>query len=142
MKKLSIPVELFFSTLKVLMLSTIGALCLWFFGFDFIPSFCLVFVFQYILFSFIGNIINNYYIQKTKQKELEALEPLSTILECAYCNTKNLMTFLPDQNERMEFGCSSCNKKNVVNIQFVVARTTEPVTVSSATNIPLINDEK
>jgi transcription elongation factor Elf1 len=142
MKKLSIPVELFFSTLKVLLLSSIGALCLWFFGFGFIPSFCLVFVFQYILFSFIGNMVNNYYVQKTKQKELEALEPLSTILECAYCNNKNLMTFLPDQNERMEFACSSCNKKNVVNIQFVVARTTEPVTVSSATNIPLINDEK
>jgi len=142
MKKLSIPVELFFSTLKVFLLSTIGALCLWFFGFGFIPSFCLVFVFQYILFSFIGNMVNNYYIQKTKQKELEALEPLSTILECAYCNNKNLMTFLPDQNERMEFECSSCKKKNVVNIQFVVARTTEPVIVSSATNIPLINDEK
>ncbi len=70
------------------------------------------------------------------------MEPLSTILECAYCNTKNLMTFLPDQNERIEFECVSCKKTNIVNIQFVVARTTEPVNVTSATNIPLIDVEK
>jgi hypothetical protein len=52
------------------------------------------------------------------------------------------MTFLPDQNERIEFECVSCKKTNIVNIQFVVARTTEPVSVTSATNIPLIDVEK
>lgn len=142
MKKINIPLQVLISTTKVIILSTVAALCLRFFGFDFIPSFLLVFTIQYILFSFIGNIINNFFIQKTKQKELEVLEPLSTILECAYCNTKNLMTFLPDQNERIEFECVSCKKTNIVNIQFVVARTTEPVNVTSATNIPLIDVEK
>ena len=145
MKKINFPLEAIVSTLKVIGLSLVCSLCLSFLGFNFITSFILVFVFQYILFSFIGNTINNYFIQKTKQKELEFLEPLSTILECAYCNTRNLLTFLPDQNERVEFECSSCNKKNMVSIQFVVARTTDIVDVSGVTNIPLVdvkNNEK
>ena len=48
------------------------------------------------------------------------------------------MTFLPDQNERAEFICNSCNKTNLVNIQFVVARITEPVNMPSVTGIPSI----
>jgi hypothetical protein len=47
------------------------------------------------------------------------------------------MTFLADQTERAEFVCTSCNEKNLVNIQFVVARVTKPVTVPNATGIPL-----
>jgi hypothetical protein len=51
------------------------------------------------------------------------------------------MTFLPDQNERAEFVCTSCNKTNLVNIQFTVARITEPVVVPNATGIPLQNEK-
>ena len=98
----------------------------------------LFFSLQYVIFSFIASIFRNYFFQKTLQKELDALEPLSTILECAYCKTTNVMTFLPDQNERAEFTCSSCNRRNLVNIQFVVARITEPVNVPSPTGIPSI----
>ena len=72
------------------------------------------------------------------QKELDALEPLSTILDCAYCSKSNVMIFLPDQNERAEFVCTSCEKKNLVNIQFVVARITEPVNVPSLVGTPSI----
>jgi hypothetical protein len=48
------------------------------------------------------------------------------------------MTFLPDQNERAEFVCTSCERKNVVNIQFLVAQTTEPIITSNATGVPLL----
>ena len=53
-----------------------------------------------------------------------------------------MMVFIPDENERVEFECSSCKNKNLVNIQFMVARITEPVTVPNVTGIPLIQDEK
>ena len=127
MNKLKIVWDFIKSTFIVLFISCLGALSFNLLGYSFLISFILFFVFQYIIFSFLGNIINNFFIQKTRQKELDVLEPLSTILECAYCNHKNIMIFLPDQNERLEFECSSCKKINSVNIQFVVARTTEPL---------------
>jgi hypothetical protein len=52
------------------------------------------------------------------------------------------MTFLPDENEKVEFDCASCKKKNSVNIQFVVARVTEPLNIPSVTGVPLVDDKK
>lgn len=126
------------STITVLIVSTIGALSARMFNLNFIAAFLLFIALQYVLFSVVANIINNFNIQKTKQKELDALEKLSTILECAYCSKLNVMTFFPDQNERQEFECDSCKKKNLVNIQFIVARITDPVVVKDLTNIPLL----
>jgi len=137
MSKIKISLNFIKSTLIVLLISTIASLGVSSLGGNFWASFALFFTIQYIVFSFIASVIKNYYLQKTRQKELEVLEPLSTILECAYCNTSNVMTFLPDQNERAEFECSSCKKTNLVNIQFVVARITEPVAVNNLTGIPL-----
>lgn len=141
MDKSKIIRDIIKSTSIVFLTSSLISLAAFLFGVNWIATFILAFVLQYILFSFFGNIINNYFIEQTKQKELDALEPLSTILECAYCNTKNIMTFLPDETERIEFECISCKKKNLVNIQFVVARVTDTVTINNGTNIPLI-DEK
>jgi len=137
MRKIKIPWDFIKSTVIVLFISCLGALSFHLAGYSFFISFLLFFVFQYIIFSFLGNLINNFFIQKTKQKELDVLEPLSTILECAYCNTKNVMTFLPDQNERLQFECSSCKKTNSVNIQFVVARTTEPIQTQTPIKVDL-----
>ena len=145
MSKLKVPWIFIKSTAIVVIISALASLGVKTIGGNFIASFCLFFSIQYILFSFVASIVKNYFIQKTRQKELEALEPLSTILECSYCNTSNVMTFLADQNERAEFVCSSCNKKNLVSIQFVVARITEPVNVNNATGVPSIqtsSDEK
>jgi hypothetical protein len=128
------------STLLVLLISSIGALGCYLFHLSFIASFLLFFALQYIIFSFIGNIINNYYIQITRQKELDLLEPLSTFLECAYCKAVNLMTFLPNQNERIEFECEQCKKRNLVNINFSVARITESVNIPDVTRIPLVDE--
>ena len=129
------------STITVLFISTVRALLFKLIGFSFIVTFFLFFIFQYIIFSFIANMVNNFFAQKTKQLELQELEKLSTLLECAYCAKTNVMTFLPDQNEKTEFICGSCKNKNSVNIQFVVARVTDFVSSNNITNISL-TDEK
>jgi len=113
------------STSIVLTLSTVIGWCGMNIGGNFITIFLLSFSCQYILFSFIGNAINSYLAHQTLQKELDVLEPLSTILDCAYCNHRNIMTFLPDEIDTSEFLCVKCQKKNSVKIQFVVARQTE-----------------
>lgn len=141
MQKLKISVDLIKSTLLVLGVSTLGGFAFYLLGYSFISSFLLLFIFQYIVFSFIGNVIKSYFAEKTKQKELDSLEPLSTILECAYCGKPNLMTFLPNDNEMLELDCTSCSKKNSVRIQFVVARLTEPVNVPNITGVPLVENK-
>lgn len=130
------------STLIVLVISTLGAFGFYLFNLNFWAAFFILFCLQYIAFALIADLVKSFFSEKTKQLELEKLEPLSTILECAFCNTKNMMVFIPDENERVEFECSSCKNKNLVNIQFMVARITEPVTVPNVTGIPLIQDEK
>jgi hypothetical protein len=90
---------------------------------------------QYVLYSVVLSAITNYFKEKTKQKELDKLENLSTILDCAYCSTKNVMTFIPDQYEKIQFKCSGCNNNNSVVIQFMVARTTEPLEIKPLTQI-------
>lgn len=130
------------STLIVIIISLLIAISIHSVGGNFISSFILAFSIQYILFSFIGNIINSYLKEKTTQKELDLLEPLSTILNCAYCSHNNVMTFLPDESETSEFTCSKCEKKNSVRIQFVVARHTEMITLPVSSNgVSLIDKE-
>jgi hypothetical protein len=113
------------STITVTIISTIIALAVANVGGNYVTSFALAFCFQYILFSFVANLINSYFKQKTFQKELDSLESLSTILQCAYCNHQNIMTFIPDDLESSSFSCTNCNKNNSVKIQFVVARQTD-----------------
>ncbi len=123
------------STAVVLFVSTLISLSVWMFKGNFIAAFLLAVAFQYVLFSFVGGIINNYLVQQTRQKELDKLEQLSSILECASCKKPNVITFIPDEKERVEFVCESCAKKNVVNIVFSVAGVTEPIIMNN-TNIP------
>ena len=131
------------STLIVGLTSALVGLGIWIIGGSFLASFILVACVQYILFGFFGNIINTYFTQITRQKELEKIEQLSTILECAYCKTRNIITFIPDENERIEFICDSCTKKNMVNISFTVARMTEPIVMSdSSSSLPNLTNEE
>jgi hypothetical protein len=124
------------STSTVFVTSFLIGLYSWMKGDNYIASFVLSVSIQYILFSFFGGMINNYFAQITRQKELDKLEQLSTILECAYCKKPNVMTFIPDENERIEFLCDSCNKRNLVNINFTVARITEPVVTQNGLTTP------
>lgn len=115
------------STLTVCILSILISTGLNIVGINFISAFLLSTAIQYILFVFVGGIVNNFLTHKTKQLELEKLEQLSTILQCSSCNKNNLITFIPDDNERVEFKCQSCTKINVVSINFTVAGITDLV---------------
>lgn len=128
---------LFKSTLTVSFISLLIGMSASIFGVNFWAVFVLSIAIQYILFAFIGSIVNNFLTQKTRMKELEKLEQLSSILQCAYCSARNIITFLPDENERIEFVCESCRKTNIVNINFTVARITEPVVA-----LPMLKDTK
>lgn len=121
------------STAVVLFISTLFGLAFKLINGNFWISFILATCIQYILFTFLANVINNYFNQKTRQKELDKLEQLSSLLECAYCKAPNIITFIPDQNERVEFNCDKCSGKNVVTINFTVARITEPVDIAPPT---------
>jgi hypothetical protein len=115
----------FKSTLTVALVSGLCGLASILAGHNFWPAFILSCALQYVLFTFVGNLINSYYAYQSRIKTLDKLEPLSTMLECAACAHVNVMTFMPDENERLEFECAKCKSKNVVNINFTVAKVTE-----------------
>jgi hypothetical protein len=138
-KKLKILVE---STIKVLILSAIGGYSVYLLGFNFLGSFLFFIFLQYILFYCITFILNETIKEKTKQKELDRLENLSTLLNCAYCNKPNVMIFNPNESSRIEFDCEHCNKKNLVTMQFLVARITEPVNLPRVTGVHLEDYEQ
>jgi hypothetical protein len=119
--------QFFKSTFVVSVISSLIGLSAFLAGKSFWPAFLLATGCQYVVFSGIINTINNYLTLQARQKELDKLEPLSTILECAVCKTQNVITFIPDQNERFEFTCENekCKSKNVVSINFTVAKVTE-----------------
>ena len=119
------------SSLLVLGISGIAGYASYLFTGNFWFTFSFFVILQYILYSVVLSAITNYFKEKTKQKELDKLENLSTILDCAYCSTKNVMTFIPDQHEKIQFKCSGCDNNNSVVIQFIVARTTEPLEINS-----------
>lgn len=125
------------STSIVILMSVFISVAVWMLKGNFIAAFILSFAVQYILFTFIGGIINNYFIQATKQKELDKLEQLSSILQCSACKHPNVITFIPDEKERVEFTCDSCTKKNVVNIVFSVAGVTDPIVMNNPTGASL-----
>jgi hypothetical protein len=138
MLKLTENTKKFFqSTFIVLCISTLGGVVGYILNFGFFSFFLLFFIVQYILFSLVVTFLKSYFIEQTKQKELDKLENLSTILNCAYCNESNLMIFKPEDNNRIEFVCEHCKKKNLVTMQFIVARITEPVNIPKVAGIPL-----
>jgi hypothetical protein len=125
------------STLIVLITSAIGGFAISLLGGSFIAGFLIFAISQYILFSFIGYIIQLYFFNKTKELELQKLENLSTILECATCKSPHVMTFIPDENQRIEFVCEKCEKRNLVTMNFLVAHINEPVKMPTINGIPL-----
>ena len=125
------------STINVCFLSVLAGFGGNLLGYNFLAVFLLFFAFQYILIFAISPIITTYFVETTRQKELDKLENLSTILSCAYCNQQNIVTFLPENNSRIEFECEHCKKNNLVTMQFLVARITESVNIPTVTGIPL-----
>lgn len=131
----------FKSTAIVLVVSSLCGLSEYFLNGKFLPYFLLSLAIQYILYFALIDVIRSSFFNKTRQLELQKLENLSTILQCSYCSKKNLVTFFPNQEERIEFDCEHCNKKNLVSLQFIVARTTEPVNTTGLTNVSFLNEK-
>lgn len=92
---------------------------------DILATFILGCILQILIYSFINDFLIKARALKVQELELNKLEQLSTILSCASCKTNNLVTFIPEDNSRFEFVCENCKGKNVVHINFSVARTTE-----------------
>ena len=73
--------------------------------------------------------------------ELDKLEKLSTILNCAFCNEPSLVTFLPDVAP--ELVCEKCKHTSNVRLHFSVARQTIlPTSVSAILSEPLKPNNK
>ena len=115
---------------NVLLSSLFGLISI-FSGGGFLYVFLFSFLVLYILYSVVAKIIISFFKEKTRQMELDKLENLSTILECSYCSERNILTFIPDQNKKLEFTCSSCNKLNSVIMQFTVIKQNETIPISS-----------
>lgn len=102
----------------------------------FFDVFLIITGFQFILFTFFGTLIKNHLNKNLRERELEKLESLSTILECAYCKKKNLVVFDPNDTERFEFKCEHCDGKNLVTLQFAVSQVFEPMEIPKTITIP------
>ena len=88
---------------------------------------------QFIIGYAVATITQTHYKNSTYIAELNALEKLSTILNCAYCNHPNIVTFLPDEIPSMV--CEKCKNNNSIKLQFSVSRTTIPATLDTTTSI-------
>ena len=59
------------STSIVALISAIGSLAAYLININYIATFIFLFIIQFIIFSFVGNILTSYFTEKTKQKQLD-----------------------------------------------------------------------
>lgn len=102
----------------------------------FLAPYLLCLFLELIGLYFLGVVYRTRVLEKIKFAELDKIGNLSSILSCAACNASNIITFIPDNQERVEFECEKCHKSNVVTIQFSVAVMTSPMDNLSS---PMIN---
>ena len=92
-------------------------------------SFWAYYILSFVLQIIIGYVIATYtyshYKSTAYMAELEVLEKLSTLLNCAYCNQPNVITFLPDNIPDLK--CDQCGSISSVKLHFTVARTTTAI---------------
>ena len=114
--------KVFQSLLITCTVSTFCSLIFTLFGVSFWYTFAIVCLLQWIT-----NYVVHVYIKEKNLKEmylaeLSKLEDLSTLLNCAYCNTQNVVTFLPESVT--DFKCTNCNNINHVKLNFTISRST------------------
>ena len=124
------------STATVLGLSFLAGFAATLAGVSFWAGFFSAAILQYIVFSFVGSFLTHYISESRRKLELDKLESLSTILQCAYCHKPNLMTFNPNDVERIEFECDACKKRNLVTMQFTVVQISQPLEIPKVIGIP------
>jgi len=98
---------------------------------SFWAAFCLGTAVQFIAGYVVSVITANDYKSAVVKAELDKLEKLSTIVNCAYCSTPNVVTFLPD--EVPSIVCDKCQNVSSVKLHFTVARTTTSVDTMTTT---------
>jgi len=91
-------------------------------GKSFWATFCIATAVQFMLGYALATYTFYNYKKSIYLAELEKIENLSTILNCAYCNVPNLVTFLPEAD--IELKCEKCKNTSSVKLHFTVARHT------------------
>lgn len=99
------------------------------FGKSFLAIFCIAIVIQIMLGYALSTLTFYNYKKSVYLAELEKIEKLSTLLNCAYCNETCLVTFLPEVAPELK--CAKCNNTSSVKLHFTVARQTNIVTALS-----------
>lgn len=93
-------------------------------GASFVSVFCIATALQFIMGYLVSAYLTSKHNTEVYLNYLSKLEKLSTILDCAFCNTPNIVTFLPQ--ESADFECTNCKNTNAVKIAFSVSRATTP----------------
>lgn len=107
------------------LISSLFGLASYLFSYSFWAAFAITAAMQFIIGYMYSIYITSKYKREVLIAELDKLERLSTLLNCVYCNTQNIVTFLP--NEVPDFTCEKCSQLNSVKLQFTVARSTNTV---------------
>jgi hypothetical protein len=107
------------------LISSLFGLASYLFNYSFWAAFAITAAMQFIIGYMYSTYVTSKYKREVLIAELDKLERLSTLLNCVYCNTQNIVTFLP--NEVPDFTCEKCGQSNSVKLQFTVARSTNTV---------------
>jgi len=96
--------------------------------YGFIAGLIFGYLFQLIGFYFWNtHLINK--VQIAEYQYNDNMESIAStqrvILNCAYCQSENVVNILLDRSN--EFICKTCNKNNVVLVEFSTAQKTEPL---------------
>jgi len=110
------------SLLTTSLISGLFGLASYLFNYSFWAVFAITAAMQFIIGYMYSTYVTSKYKRDILIAELDKLERLSTLLNCVYCNTQNIVTFLP--NEVPDFMCEKCSQPNNVKLQFTVARST------------------
>lgn len=118
------------SLVTTVVISTLCGLGSHLFNHSFWAAFALATAIQYVVGYVVATYMYGSYKSSIYMAELDKLEKLSTILNCAYCDHQNVFTFLPE--EVPDLKCEKCQNINSVKLHFTVARTTSSITTDIA----------
>jgi len=114
--------SVFKSYLTVIFVSSLCGLAAHLWDKSFWAAFCLTTALQFIVGYVVSAITINGYRASVHLAELDKLEKLSTIINCAYCNASNVITFLPEEVPLVK--CDKCNNTSNVKLHFTISRQT------------------
>jgi len=114
--------ELLKSYFTITFVSSLFGLAAYLFDRSFWAAFCLCTALQFVTGYIMSVITVNDYKTKALQMELEKLEKLSAIINCAFCNTPTVITFLPEEVPAIK--CDKCQNISNVKLHFTVSRST------------------